>query len=88
MRLFIFHVIKQCFLAANLLMRTGAESVLDYVVDCSACQKAPLTNINSFSCNIRCEVDGEFSLLCLKESFGEPAQTCLIEWHVELFSSQ
>ena len=48
------------FFISIIISGVQAENVLDYVMDCSACQKAPLTNINSFSCNVRCEVDGMY----------------------------
>ena len=40
----------------------GAEDSLsagDYIVDCSGCQYAPIPDVNSYSCNVRCKANGE-----------------------------
>ena len=38
--------------------KVTGESVLDYVVDCSACHRVPPPSFHSFSCSIRCETEG------------------------------
>ena len=56
----------------------------DYIVDCSACQFAPLIEVKSYSCMVRCEAQGksllritsQFSLNVLTE-FAEPASFCV-----------
>ena len=35
----------------------------DYIVDCSACQFAPLVEVKSYSCKVRCEAEGEYNKL-------------------------
>ena len=45
------------------VQNTAAEvRHLDYVVDCSACQYKAFTGIDSYSCSVRCEVQGEYQM--------------------------
>ena len=37
----------------------GKTDTGDYIVDCSACQRVPLVGVNSYSCSVRCSVEGE-----------------------------
>ena len=44
------------------LSKIKAElGTFDYMVDCSACQFTPMTNIESYSCAVRCGVEGKCS---------------------------
>ena len=37
----------------------GKAEIGDYIVDCSACNYLPLTKVDSYHCNVRCNVDGD-----------------------------
>ena len=41
----------------------GKTEIGNYVVDCSACQFAPLVGLKSYSCKVRCEAEGEYNKL-------------------------
>ena len=48
-------------LTAFALSQTEAEpGTFDYMVDCSACQHTPIINIKSYTCAVRCELEGEY----------------------------
>ena len=55
--LYIFYA----FLHAVIALDGASESlsVGDYIVDCSGCQYAPIPDVNSYSCNVRCKANGE-----------------------------
>ena len=38
---------------------TNSLSVGDFIVDCSACQDAVMSDTNMYSCNVRCESNGK-----------------------------
>ena len=37
----------------------GKAEIAYYIVDCSACNYLPLTRVESYQCNVRCDVQGE-----------------------------
>ena len=38
----------------------AAAEIGDYIVDCSACNYLALQKVDSYRCNVRCDVDGEY----------------------------
>ena len=40
----------------------GKTEIGDYIVDCSACNSVPVQGISSYSCKIRCDLQGEVLL--------------------------
>ena len=56
---FVFKLLVMFFDVQNIVAEVGQ---LDYVVDCSACQYKAFTGIDSYSCSVRCEVQGEYQM--------------------------
>ena len=40
---------------------TNNLSAGDFIVDCSGCQYAPISDVNAYSCNVRCETKGNIT---------------------------
>ena len=58
-----FFVYFRLVLTGFVLSQIEAETMtFDYMVDCSACQFAPMTNIESYSCAVRCNAEGKCSV--------------------------
>ena len=45
------------------VIKAEQKSVGDYIVDCSGCAHTPLPRVDSYSCNVRCEAQGEYNIL-------------------------
>ena len=51
------------FLIMLLIVQCESKTEIgDYIVDCSACQFAPLIEVESYSCMVRCEAQGNICL--------------------------
>ena len=38
----------------------GKTEIGDYIVDCSVCNSVPVQGISSYSCKVRCDLQGEY----------------------------
>ena len=54
---------------------------LDYMVDCSACYGTPPGTIDSYTCKVRCDVQGEYTCKIRCEVQGE--YTCKVRCEVQ-----
>ena len=41
----------------------GATDIGDYIVDCAACNSVPVEGVSSYSCKVRCGVQGLYIFL-------------------------
>ena len=41
----------------------GKTEIGDYIVDCSACNSVPVQGVKAYSCNVRCEAQGGYSVV-------------------------
>ena len=48
----------------------ASPGTFDYMVDCSACQSTPVTNIQSYTCAVRCDVEGKCLIFVHQLSFS------------------
>ena len=53
-------LVTSMLLLATLGGTTENLSAADYIVDCSGCQYAPISDVNAYSCNVRCETKGKY----------------------------
>ena len=78
----LLFIILRLMMAISDLHRVTAEiAKLDYLVDCSACYGTPPGTIDSYTCKVRCEVQGEYTCKVRCEVQGE--YTCKVRYEVQ-----
>ena len=63
---FCFGLVLKSFALSKIEALPGT---FDYMVDCSACQSNPITNIQSYTCAVRCNAEGKCSVCIHWSSF-------------------
>ena len=56
----LLQVTKLVILLLPIVQCDGKTEIADYIVDCSACNTAPVPWVKAYNCKVRCTADGEY----------------------------